>query len=186
MKLVFTLLALGLAASAQADCQADLARHRQADMSLSYEQFDQTEDRGFRALAKAGCYAEAEQLIVQYMQANPRGQQSLRWHAAQMAASAGHYAQAAAHAHRMLAEAKAADDSPLMWNDYVLASIAFFERDKAGLQRHRDVIARKGQGFWGNRMNLNLLDTMLEHFDLGYAEIGEKAAAAWDAKPAAE
>lgn len=185
MKIIAALLALSCTAAAHADCRADLARHQQSDLTLSYEQFDQADDRGFRALARAGCYAEAEQLVVQYIRANQRERSALWWHAAQMAASAGDYALASEHARRSLL-ADSGSPSPLMWSDYVLATIAFFERDRATLKRHRDAIAEKGRDFWGNRMNQNLLDTMLANFDLGYAEIGALASAAWSAKPAAE
>ena len=35
---------------------------------------------------------------------------------------------------------------------------------------------------WANRMNLNMLDTMLENFDLSYDEIGAKAIQRWKTK----
>ena len=182
MKIPVLVLSLTLGGTAHADCAALFVVHQQTDMVLSYELFDQSEASGFRVLAQAGSYAEAERLILQYVQENGKdgSNGALWWHAAQMSASAGNYAQAARHAKRSLSNRPA--NGPLLWNEYVLASIAFFERDRPTLQRYRDVIAARGKDFWGNRMNLNLLDTMLEAFDLGYAEIGERAMQRWEAR----
>lgn len=183
-ELAATLCCVLAAASAHASCEAMLQRHLAADMALAEERFDQAENAGFRELAGAACYAEAERLVLAYLHAHGDRSNNLWWHAAQMAASAGRYAQAAEHA-RLALDAAPARDDPLMWNDYVQASIAFFERDRAGLLRHRDLIAGKGLAFWGNRMNLNLLDVMLQDFDRPYAEIGEKAMKRWQTQGAA-
>ena len=169
---------------AHANCADLLERHVATDMALDEKRFDQGEATGFRVLAGAGCYAEAEQLILAYIRARGSRSTNVWWHAAQMAASAGRYGPAAQHARNALESAPPKDD-PLLWNDYVLASIAFFERDRIALQRHRDVIARQGMSFWGHRMNVNMLDTMLENFDLPYEEIGAKAFRRWQAEGAA-
>ncbi len=67
--------------------------------------------------------------------------------------------------HVSLNGGNSASISALMWDDYVLASIAFFERDRVSLQRHRDAIAANGRSRIGNRMNQNLLDTMPSNFE---------------------
>lgn len=186
MKIPILLFALSLVDTAHADCAGMFAAHRTADMTLPYARFDQTEGSGFRVLATAGCYLEAEQLIVLYVKVHDEDNDALWWHAAQMAASAGDYSLATRHAKRSIATPRPADADPLLWNEYVLASMAFFERDKPGLQRYRDFIASNDHDFWGNRLNVNLLDTMLENFDLGYAQIGEKAMKRWAARPQAK
>jgi hypothetical protein len=166
-------------AAASVDCAALLAEHERTDLDLSYEKFDQTEDSGFRVLAKQGCNAQAERLILAYRERHAEHASPLWWHAAQQAASAGDYARASAEARHSLEASPPGDSDPLMWDDYVLASIAFFDRDKAGLQRHRDRIAATGLGFWGNRLNVNLLDTMLAEFDASYDTIGVDAMKKW-------
>lgn len=168
---------------AAVDCQALLAQHRASDMSLSYEQFDQTEGQGLRALA-GRCEREAEQLVLRYIAAHPPGNSTLWWHAAQAAAGAGDYAAAAAHAQRALVDPAKLDGDPLRWNEYVQASIAYFQRDRAGLQHYRDLIAADSRGFWGNEMNVNLLDAMLAHFDEGYAVASAEAMKRWQARSA--
>lgn len=178
MKIPVLLISLALSAAVKADCTSLFAAHQSADMALPYEAFDQSEGKGFRALAEAGCPAQAERLILLYLGANGgnRNDGTLWWHAAQMAASAGNYEQASQHAKKSLGES---DKGPLMWNDYVLASIAFFDRDKTRLQHHRDLIAAHGRDVWGNRLNLNLLDAMLEYFDLDYDTVAKKAMERW-------
>ena len=58
--------------------------------------------------------------------------------------------------------------SALRWNDYVLATIAFLERDRAALQRHRDRVAEGREAHFGNALNLRLLDALLRHFERDY------------------
>ncbi|MFN9031584.1 MAG: hypothetical protein ACK54C_02870 [Betaproteobacteria bacterium] len=167
--------------AAYGNCDALLQRHLASDMALDQKRFDQGDSTGFRVLAQARCFAEAEQLILAYITTNNNQSSNLWWHAAQMAARGGRLVAASQHARRAL-DAEPAKDDPFLWNDYVLGSIAFFERDRAGLQRHRDVIAERGMALWANRMNLNMLDTMLENFDLSYDEIGAKAVQRWKTK----
>jgi hypothetical protein len=171
---------------ARPDCQAALAAHQRSDMALDYEQFDQTEGSGFRALASLGCAVQAERLIVAYVGQHAQHASPLWWHAAQMAASAGDYPRASANARRSQAAAARPGDDPLMWDEYLQASIAFFDRDKTALRQHRDRIAATGLGFWGNRLNVNLLDTMLEEFDSGYDAIAADAMKKWEQPKADE
>lgn len=150
------------------ECDVMLQDHRSTDMSLSYEEFDQTPDQGFRVLAANACYAEAATLIQEYIAANSATENSLRWHVAQLSASAGDYPTAITFSKQVLSESEDFSVKPLRWNDYVLATIAFLEKDMDALELHRDRVA-EGTDFAGNAMNLKLLDALVKYFDESYA-----------------
>ena len=162
-------LSLGLGHSfALADgCEDLLQEHRLTDLSLTYEEFDQTPGSGFRALAMKACYAEAATLILEYIAANNATQRSLYWHVAQLSASAGDYDTAISNARQALSPSEDLDTKSLRWNDYVLATIAFLENDLDALTRHRDRVA-EGADYPGNAMNLRLLNALVLHFDQSY------------------
>jgi hypothetical protein len=151
------------------DCKALLAEHLRSDLDLSYEAFDQTMDSGFRPLAVAGCPREAASLILAYIEHNGADQRSLKWHAAQLLATADEREEAVRWARAALAEHEDFDARPLRWNDYVLATIAFLERDAELLRHHREQVALGADAHPGNRMNLRLLDALIRHADGNYA-----------------
>ncbi len=176
---VCALLLAAACGAANADCAAMLAAHERDDLALSYDRFDQSEGSGFRALAMQRCFAQAERLILAYLPTHADHASALWWHAAQMAASAGDYPRASADARHARDTAPPRRGDPLMWDDYLQASIAFFDRDKLTLRLMRDRIAASGMGFQGNRLNVNLLDTMLDEFDADYDRIGADALHKW-------
>jgi hypothetical protein len=150
-------------------CEALYQARLKTDLSLSYEAFDQTEGQGFRALAAVGCNKEGADLIEAYMKANQSKQSSLLWHVAQLRASAGQTVEAIAAAKGSLDPKEDLAKDPFRWNDYVLATIAFLERDRAALQRHRDRVAAGRDAYMGNALNLKLLDALVKYFDTSYA-----------------
>lgn len=150
------------------ECDDLLQEHRGTDMSLSYEQFDQTPDNGFRVLAANACYAEAASLIQEYIATNNATENSLRWHVAQLSATAGDYPTAIDFSKQVLSESEDFSLKPLRWNDYVLATIAFLEKDMDALELHRNRVA-EATDYAGNAMNLKLLDALVKHFDESYA-----------------
>jgi hypothetical protein len=154
--------------AAEPDCEALYRAHLESDLGLAYEEFDQTPGRGFRVLAMNGCSTAAADLIEAYIAINEASQRSLRWHVAQLRATAGDYPRAIASARQALSDAEDFTIRPLRWNDYVLATIAFLERDREALVRHRDRVA-EGKEHPGNAMNLRLLDALVRHFDESYA-----------------
>jgi hypothetical protein len=154
--------------AAGTSCAELYARHVRDDLALPYELFDQTEDNGFRVLARAGCDKEAADLIEAYIGATHASESSLRWHLAQLKASAGETGEAIRYARSVLVQNEDDAKNSLRWNDYVLATIAFLEHDMAGLRMHRDRVASAGDGFLGNVLNLKLLDSLIEHFDRDY------------------
>ena len=157
------------AAPAQVDCTALLRAHLETDLVLSYEAFDQTEGQGFRVLAAHGCHREAADLIERYVAATGASERSLRWHAAQLRASSGETAAAIRHARSVLSESEDFAKQPLRWNAYVLATIAFLERDREALLRHRAAVAAAKDAHFGNALNLKLLDSLVKHYERDYA-----------------
>jgi len=172
-----TLLAMAAPAWAT-DCQQLYEQHLATGLELTYEQFDQTMDAGFRPLAGAGCYRQAADLIEAYIAEHDAPQRSLRWHVAQLRAMDGDSGAAVASARKVLSETEDFSEKPLRWNDYVRATIAFLEQDREALQFHRDQVALGVAEHPGNALNLRLLDSLLSHFDQSYAyatqHIGEE------------
>ena len=152
------------------DCQAEYTKRLQTDLNLSYKEFDQTEGKGMRALAYAGCAKEAADLIVAYIKKNDAKQSSLFWHVAQQRASDGENAEAIRYARQSLAKEEDLSKRPLRWNDYVLATIAFLEKDKEKFLQHRENVAQGKDLHFGNAMNLKLLDGLLKNFDKNYKQ----------------
>lgn len=156
------------AGDAPEDCAARLHAGMEADLALSWQAFDQTPGQGFRRLAEAGCPREAGDLIEAWIARNGPTHRSLHWHLAQMRGEAGQMPEAIAAARASL-RADEPEDAPFRWNDYVLAVIAVFERDRAAFDRHRDRVAAFAHAHAGNAMNLRFLDRLGARFDAGYA-----------------
>ena len=168
--LVYASIALSIAQAHAGDsCQALFEKHLESDMSLSYEEFDQTMNNGFRVLAGRGCHREAADLIEKYIEVNSAEQNSLRWHVAQLRAMSGENAEAIRYARKTLLENEDFSERPLRWNDYILATIAFLEGDRKKLSYHRDKVAEGVGEHPGNELNLRLLDALLEYSGTNYS-----------------
>ncbi len=55
--------------------------------------------------------------------------------------------------------------SPVRWNDYVTATVAFLQRDKAKLLAARTLIVEHKP----DDPNLSIVDSLIEHFDEPYS-----------------
>lgn len=77
---------------------------------------------------------------------------------------AGQTDQAIASARQVLLAEEDFLQNALRWNDYVIATIASLEGDKERLIVHRNKVAEGAGDFWGNRLNLKLLDSLIRHF----------------------
>lgn len=154
---------------ANSDCAASYQTHLRTDMDLSVDAFDQTEGQGFRALARAGCYREAGDLIEAWMKRRDAVPSNVHWHLAQMRAHHDDRPAAIAAARRSLQPAEA-PDATFKWNDYALATIAFLERDRTAFDRHRDALAAAASLHAGNALNLKLIDMLGRHFELDYLQ----------------
>jgi len=119
-------------------------------------------------LAQEGCDKEAADLIESYIQATGSTKSSLRWHVAQLRASSGESLEAIRYAESTLVAKEDFSKNPLRWNDYVLATIAFLKHDKDALIFHRDKVAAASDSYFGNALNLKLLDSLVKYFDRDY------------------
>ncbi len=166
MKIIL-LLAFAFSASAQ-NCQELYNQHLKTDMSLSYKEFDQTMGKGFRAMVNSQCDKEVADLIEKYIEVNGAKQSSLRWHIAQSRAHANDYTAAIKWSKSVLKESEDFKENALRWNDYVLATIAFLEKDKEALIFHRNKVALGKEEHFGNSLNLKYLDSLIKYFDKNY------------------
>lgn len=141
-----------------------------AALRLSYQEFDQTPHSGWRVLAEdAKRMIEAATLIEAYLASHSeldRFQRSnLHWHAAQALALAGDSAAALKHIPSARLDPEPSD-SPLCWNDYVAATEAFLQHDRAKLIAAKERIAKNKPA----DPNLAIVASLLVHFDEPYSK----------------
>lgn len=169
MLLLPLLLSAATAATQPADCAALYRSAVQNDLDLPVDAFDQTEGRGFRVLAAAGCMGEAGDLIEAWSARRKDVPYHVHWHLAQMRAEQDDRPAAIVAAKQALRPDEAAD-ADFKWNNYVQATIAFLQRDRSAFDRHRSAVAAAVDRHAGNGMNLALLDTLGRHFDASYLQ----------------
>jgi len=139
------------------DCAALLARATKTELSLPSHQFDQDERRGWRALDAVGCTAEAAILVERYLIGYESNLRSLKWHHAQLLATAGMYKQAVAAARQAINPSEGAQHPSFKWNAYVLATIAFLEKNLDELERQAKVIEAAVETEPMNKVNLEVV-----------------------------
>lgn len=156
-------MSLSFGASAS-DCGALYLEHQKTDMSLDFLAFDQS-PKGFRALSEgADCYKQAGDLIEEYMKGHG-DLLPLRWHLAQMRALAGDYRSAIESARRAM---QPAGGPPGHWNDYVLGTIAFLERNKEELVLRRNKVSEGATQ--ADSANAKVLDRLTRNFEATYKD----------------
>ncbi|WP_152033002.1 hypothetical protein [Gallaecimonas mangrovi] len=170
MTRMLCLLALFTFPALADSCQTLYQQHLATDMTLSYQQFDQTMGQGFRPLVANKCYPQAAELIAQYIAKTHHPQSSLVWHLAQMQGLSGHYQAAITNANKVLISPEQQAASALDWNDFVHANIAFWQRNKKQLLHFREQLAM-AEKIKPNIINLRYLDRLISHFDKPYADI---------------
>ena len=145
----------------------------EALLKMTYQAFDQTPDSGWRVMADKDEYTAAGQLIEQYIEAHDdltsQNIRVLRFHAGQMFAFDHQYDKARPHFVASRTENEP-DDSPVKWNAYVNATIAFLDGDLKSIEEARSEIA-SGPEFNGQIPNLNIVDAMLASPEKPYAEV---------------
>lgn len=141
------------------------------ELELTYEVFDQRPGGGWRKFAEEGKLLEAARLIDRYEREKKDLEEwqgvNLRFHAGQLYAFANQNDQALARFKTAL-RTKERAGSPISWNAYVRATIAFLERDRKKLTELREEIAR-GPKRQGVVPNLDVVDRLIEHFDKPYS-----------------
>jgi len=142
-----------------------------SDLHLDYESFDQRPGNGWRKLVDAGKHLEAAELIDTYVAQRDGLEEwqvvNLRFHAGQLYAFVNKENLALARFESAI-NPKEPNDSPIRWNAYVKATIAFLQKDREGLIRMRNEIAN-GPEWQGTIPNLNVADRLLANFDNSYA-----------------
>ena len=116
-----------------------------AFINLSFGDFDQAMTGGWRAVAHRGCELTAAMLIDTYIADEPSrmsvvDRENLAFHAGQMYAYAG-LPDVAAHRLLRSLSTHTVLGSQVAWNPYVLATVAFLQRDGAALLSQREALA---------------------------------------------
>ncbi|MDG5495946.1 hypothetical protein [Niveispirillum sp. BGYR6] len=153
-------------------------------MQLAPEAFDQDKEGGWRPLAaRTGCEKATANLINTYIERNwgriPQGLIHLMyWHAGQMEARAGDYRLAIPL--MMAGVAPTQRTQEMGFHEYAQGTIAFLNRDLAGLRAARQRLASLPEPAWFKEefkeapsikwpANLNVLDGFIRCFDAPYA-----------------
>lgn len=156
----------------------------QSALELDEQAFDQDGAKGWRPLARPGCFIAAADLIAAWRKRHPGHGPMLYFHEAQMRAAGGQYAAAAP----LFAQARSGPNEWRIdtgWNHYVDASIAFVRRDLPGLKSARATLAAlpipaeqpgvaeaaKAEARPENwPPNLEVVDGLIRCFEKGYAD----------------
>ncbi len=143
--------------------------HEQAQLlrNMDLTAFDRTNGKGWRVLADASCFAQAERLIQDF-QALHDGAPSLDIHLGQMQLRQEKRAEAARSFKSAVRPDRA--DAEFKYNDFVLALAAYAERNRAAFEQHMSEVQKFPENF-GNKMNLRLLHQISDRFDESYLAI---------------
>src|SRR5262249_44646478 len=160
------LLGLALADGCQTRNESASA---ESSLKLSYQAFDQTPHSGWRILAEdQKRYRDGAVLIEMYLDRHSELDQfqraNLHWHAGQFLAFAGDSRAALKHMSSALIYPEL-PGSPLRWNDYVEATMAFLRNDRAKLLAACESKAPKAPA----DSNLAVVDCLIAHFGASYA-----------------
>jgi hypothetical protein len=140
-----------------------------------FQEFDQSDGKGWRALADAEKYMEAAQLIVRYL-AEAKNidpyRSILNFHAGQCYANAGETDLTVKRFQQAFQAEEPASYAPLarQWNAYVRCTIAFLKGDKKEVERSRDEVAAGPDGSM-KESNVVVLDRLLRGVGRGYLEV---------------
>ena len=140
---------------------------------MTFNEFDQTEDQGWRLLARQRDFTGAARAIETYLKTTPDLEpwqsRILHFHAVQMHAFGGAIERALPHLpfSRDLDEAP---DAQIRWNDYVTATEAFLRGDRVGLISARERIALGQEEDGPGASNLRIVDRLIAGFGNPYSK----------------
>jgi hypothetical protein len=141
------------------------------EVELAYDDFDQSPGHGWRALADNGKYVSAGALIDTYLEHRKALEDwqrlNLQFHAGQMYAFAGEN-ETALLRFKASINLGETEESPIRWNAYVRATIAFLEEDYDQLLQQRATISA-GPRIQGKVPNLDVVDRLIRNFHQPYA-----------------
>lgn len=142
-------------------------------LSTPFDGFDQAEN-GWRKFAESGCYHETGILIEKYIEQHKSDlvnwqRIALTWHTGQMYAFNNEYQ----IAKKMFEDSinlnpQETEISPILWNEYVNATIAFLDKDMPNLKMYRERIAN-GPMLNGKKANLDVVDHLIKYFNEPYS-----------------
>jgi hypothetical protein len=142
-------------------------------LAQDFNLFDQTLGAGHRELGLKECYVEEANIIDVY---HLHHQDMLEtWQSRVLYFHAGQsYAQSDASFYSVAIKRfeksfnpEQPQDSDLAWNEYVHATVAFLQKDMKRLVSWRDKAAQ-GRQTDGNKINLRVIDAMIQCFDKPY------------------
>ncbi|AOT10974.1 hypothetical protein S4054249_24355 [Pseudoalteromonas luteoviolacea] len=87
---IVTICLLFTSSYVKAHCN-DLLKQQLSLLDTTLSEFDQTPNRGWRALSQQQCFSESALLIERYMEHNNQKTSGLMWHLFQMRAMAGQH-----------------------------------------------------------------------------------------------
>lgn len=181
--MISTMLMIAQAATAAPVAATPLATcivDEEALLALAPEAFDQDFNGGWRAVYnRPECRGDAARIIALYREASTRWQRIMAWHEGQIRATLGETV-AAIDLMQMARRPEIENGSSNgQWNAYVDATVAFLNRDRAGVEnaRSRLIDALPPAHWTGDRpMNLSVVDQYLRCFDRPYSEAYSSAA----------
>lgn len=167
---LFIALALSFSPAFSTTCYISSAETEKL-LSMSYDEFDQA-DNGWRQYAKLGCYHEIGILIDKYLELKNSKLADwqitgITWHAGQMYAFNNEYEIAKIRFEHAI-NPHEPNDTPILWNDYVYATVAFLNDDLAKLKLYRNKIAN-GPTSNGKKTNLDVVDNLIQYFGQPYS-----------------
>lgn len=170
--LLTVLLVLNLPSFTHAEECRLTSQQIQDNLKLGWNEFDQTQNAGHRAIALKGCYLEAAELIDVYNlrhrdSLEPSKLRALYFHAGQMYAYAELNDLAAS---RMMNSINPNEEvgPELNWNDYVQASVAFLRSDRTTLEIFQKKL-QSGKPTQGNKVNLGVVNNLVKCFGKPYS-----------------
>lgn len=157
--------ALSVALPAQPETAAEgggSCRYDRAKMlALDYQRFDQTPGHGWREITAGDkCSIEAADLVRDYRTATNFPNPMLYWHEGQLRALGG----AVGEAVSLMELSRPFEASVSGWGEYVNATIAFLQKDRAAYDKARAALAANSGPF------LELVDRLGQCFDKSYRQ----------------
>ena len=144
---------------------------REKILSLSFNEFDQTEGSGFRLLLEQKKHVAAAELIEDYISRHlpnltERELVSLHFHTGQLYGIACDAGKAVPHLKKAKYQREPSPDGhPLYWNAYVDATSAFISGDRRGVIAARERMGEMNEGFH------RLVDSFITNFEEPYVDL---------------
>lgn len=141
-------------------------------LNLSFDQFDQNINNGWRVIERKGCQKEAIYLIELYTDIHKKDllewqNNILIWHAGQIYGFMGDYQEAIIRFRKNINPNELPSDT-FKWNAYVKGSIAFLEKDLHSLQKAINDLEKATNSH--SIINLKILKSFERCFNKTYSE----------------